>query len=172
MKLTQKKGDILDIIIFLVTLIILSIGFFTFAYIVPNITDGFNNAGLNNSVQGINAIDHLESFGVVGIQRGFFFIFVGLIMGIMVSSFFIRTHPIFIFLYIFMLAIAVILSVYLGNIYETFTANPLFAERLADQTWINLIMNNIVKIILGIGALSIVIIFSKYTIFGGSGNGL
>jgi len=168
----NKKGDILDILVFLLTIVILAIGFFTFSYVIPQITDGFKTAGLDNSAEGVSAIDHLESFGIVSIQRGFFFIFAGLIMGIMVSSFFIRTHPIFIFLYIFLLGITLVLGVYLGNMYQTFTENAIFATRLADQTWINLVMNNILKIILGVGAFSIIIIFSKYSVFGGSGNGL
>ena len=83
-------------------------------------------------------------------------------MGIMISSFFIRTHPVWLFLYILFLGVAIFLSIYLGNAYYSMTINEVFADRLADQKYINFVMENIVWIILGVGALSLVIIFGKY----------
>jgi len=168
----NKKGDILDIMVLLITLTVFAIVFFVFAYVVPQLTDGLSTAGLNNSAEGIDAIETLETFGVSGLQNGFFLIFSGLVMGIMVSSFFIRTHPIFIFLYIILLGLSIVLSVYMGNIYETLTENPIFAETLASQTIINIVMNNIVLVILGIGALSLIVIFAKYSFIGGGGGNL
>jgi len=158
----NKKGDILDIMVLLITLTVFSIGLFIFAYVVPEITGGLSDAGMNNSAEGISAINTLYTFGVDGMQKGFFILFCGLIIGIMISSYFIKTHPIFLFLYIILLGISIILAVYLGNMYETFTNNPIFADRLADQTIINIVMNNIVQVILGVGALSLIIIFSKF----------
>lgn len=164
----NKKGDIFDILVFVIVLLVLAIGFFVISYTIPNITDGFNTAGLNNSAEGINAINQLENFGTIQLQRGFFFIFIGLILGIMVSAFFIRTHPIFLFLYIILMPLTVILAGYLGNFYETLTSYPIFADRLADQTLINIVMTNLIPISIGVGALSMIIIFSKFRIFGGA----
>ena len=52
----NKKGDILDMIVFLVSLTILAIGFFIFSFVVPSITDGLTSAGLDNSPEGSSAI--------------------------------------------------------------------------------------------------------------------
>ena len=84
----------------------------------------------------------------------------------MISSFLARTHPIFLFLYIIFLGITVFLATYLGNFYETFSSADIFVDTLASQTLINFVMNNIVKITLGVGALSMVILFSKFTTSG------
>ena len=163
MKLFQaKKGDLPDMLIFLVSVTVLAIGIFVFAYIIPTISTGLAEAGLNDSAEGIAAINQMSSLGTNVLQKGFFLLFVGLIMATMISSFLARTHPIFLFLYIIFLGITIFLSTYLGNFYETFSSTGIFADTLASQTLINLVMNNIVKITLGVGALSMVILFSKF----------
>ena len=158
-----KKGDLPDMLVFVVTLLVLGIGFFIFAYAIPVISDGLGSAGLNESSEGKFAIDELSNFGTNTIQKGFFLLFVGLIMGTMITSFLGRTHPIFLFLYIIFLVITLFVGTYLGNAYETFSTNPVFADTLASQTLINLVLNNIVNITLGVGALSMIILFSKFS---------
>lgn len=164
MKIFQtKKGDLPDMLIFLVSITILAVGIFVFAYIIPTISTGLADAGLNNSAEGVSAIAQMNNLGTNILQNGFFLLFVGLIMGTMISSFLARTHPIFLFLYIIFLGITIFLATYLGNFYETFSSTGIFADTLASQTLINLVMNNLVKITLGVGALSMVILFSKFT---------
>ena len=123
-----KKGDLPDMLIFLITITILATGFFVLAFVVPEITEGLNDAGLNGSVEGANAIEELTKVGTKTIQNGFFLLFVGLIAGVMISSFLVRTHPIFIFLYIIFLGLTVFLGTYLGNMYETISTTTIFAS--------------------------------------------
>ena len=59
--------------------------------------------------------------------------------------------------------ITIFLATYLGNAYETLTSTAIFADTLASQSLINVVMNNIVKISLGVGALSMVILFAKFS---------
>lgn len=163
----NKRGDITDMFVFIVVITILAVGFFVLAFVVPEITGGLADAGLNNSVEGANAIASLSDFGTITIQRGFFFLFAGLILSTMVSSFFARTHPIFLFLYIFILGITIVLAVYLGGVYQQMTETPIFAETLASQTLLNIVMSNIITIVLAVGALSMIIVFAKFTTGGG-----
>jgi len=158
----NKHADITDTISFVIVVVILAIGFFIIAFIIPSITDGLSNAGLNNSVEGANAISRLNDFGTQGIQRGFFFVFMGMCIAVLISSFFIDTHPIFLFLYIIFLAIAVILGGYLANAYETFSTVSAFESFYESQTLFNMVMSHIVLITIIVGALSFIIIFSKF----------
>lgn len=164
MKLFQtKKGDLPDMLIFLVTVSILAIGIFILAFVIPEISDGLAEAGLNDSVEGTAAIEQMSNIGTKVLQRGFFLLFVGLIIATLISSFIARTHPIFLFLYIIFLAITILLSTYLGNFYESITSAVIFTDTLASQTLITFVMQNIAKITLGVGILSFVILFSKFT---------
>ncbi|MHA1482676.1 MAG: hypothetical protein ACTSQA_04465 [Candidatus Heimdallarchaeaceae archaeon] len=164
----QKKGDITDIPILLIVIFILALGFFIYAFIIPQIADGLMTAGVNNSEEGNTAILELELIGTELIQKGFFFLFAGLVIGTMISAFFVRTHPIFLFLYIIFLGITVVLGTYLGNAYEQMTEIEIFAETLASQTLINFVMNNIITIMIAVGALSMVIVFAKFSTGGTS----
>lgn len=167
MRTQFKKGDLPDILIWLITIFILAIGLFVFAYVIPTIGTGLSDAGLNKSAQGLDAINSFSNIGTVTIQRGFFMLFAGLMMGVMISSFLIRTHPIFIFLYIFFLGISVLLSTYFSNAFESLTSQEIFSSTLASQGLISVVMNNLPKITLGIGALSLIIIFAKFSSIGG-----
>lgn len=158
----NKKGDITDTISFVIVVIVLAIGFFIIAFIIPSITDGLRNSGVNSTVEGENAISKLNSFGTQGIQKGFFFVFIGLCISVLISSFFIDTHPIFLFLYVIFLGIAIILAAYLANAYETFSQVPAFNSFYASQELFTLVVSNIVIILLAVAALSFIIIFSKY----------
>ena len=96
----NKRGDVTDIFTFLSLIFILGVGLFIFAFIIPQITNGLENAGMNQSSEGADAIRQLEDFGTVQIQRGFFLLFVGLSISTFLSAFLVRVHPIFMFLYI------------------------------------------------------------------------
>ena len=164
----NKKGELSDMLIFLVTIFILAIGLFLIMYIIPHISSGLRIAGLNNSAEGTDAINSLDSIGTKTINYGFLMLFVGLSISMMITSFLVRTHPIFLFLYIIFLVITVILAFYLGNAYQQMIANPSFAGMVDTATFPNWIMKNIAEITVAVGALSMIIVFAKFSTYGGT----
>jgi len=174
---TFKKGDLPDMLIFLITIFVFAIGLLIMAFIIPKISDGLLDAGLNESSEGAASINELAELGNEGMQKGFLFLFVGFVMGLMISSFLVRTHPIFIFLYIIFLGLTVFLGTYIGNAFEQVATSPALADTALNQGLITIVMQNIVVITLVIGALSMIIIFAKFSGFprssgGGGGNPL
>lgn len=165
--LKKKKAELTDMLIFVITIFILASGFFIIMFIVPSITGGLRDSGLNNSQEGINAIDSLDSFNSI-INNGFMLLFIGLVMSMMITSFMVRSHPIFLFLYIFFLIVSLLLTVYLGNAYYLIEQNPIFSTALSQATFIHWVMSYIYEIELAVGALSIIIVFSKFSTFGGT----
>ncbi len=163
--ITYKKGDLPDMLIFLITIFIFAIGLLIFAFVIPEISLGLETAGMNDSAEGKSAIEELTELGDEGMQKGFLFLFFGFIMGLMISSFLIRTHPIFLFLYIIFLGLTVFLGTYIGNAFEQVATSSALAPTLATQGLISIIMQNIVLITLAVGALSMIIIFAKFAGF-------
>jgi len=161
--LHSKKGDLPDMLIFIVTLFIFAIGLLVLAFVVPAIADGLSQAGLNESSGGFDAIEEISELGANGLQKGFFFLMVGLIMSTMITSFLTRQHPIFLFMYIFFLGITLFIGGYLGNAFEQFATSPVLVDTLGDQGLISIVMQNIVIITLVTGALSMIIIFAKFS---------
>ena len=170
--LSYKKGDLPDMLIFLITIFVFAIGLIILAFVIPQISQGLETAGLNSTSGAQASIDELTELGVNGMQKGFLFLFTGFVMGLMISSFLVRTHPIFIFMYILFLGITVFLGTYIGNAFEQVATSPALAATTVDQGLITIIMQNIVVITLVVGALSMIIIFAKFSsIGGGSGGG-
>lgn len=167
----DKKGDVTDILIFLILVFTFAVSFFVLTFVISEISEGMLVAGLNNTVEGAGAIDELSEYGVKGIQNGFFLLFVGFIISTLITSFMVRTHPVFMFLYIFVLGLTIFISPYLGNAYDDLVNNPIFAEQLVSQQLINVVMQNIITISLAVGALSMIIVFSKFSSFGRSTDG-
>ncbi len=163
-----KKGDLPDMLIFLITIFVFAIGLLIFAFVIPEISSGLELAGMNSTAGGQLAIDELTELGVNGMQKGFLFLFTGFIMGLMISSFLVRTHPIFLFLYLIFLGITVFLGTFIGNAFEQVATTGALADTAASQGLITIVMQNIVGITLAVGALSMIIIFAK---FSGSGGG-
>ena len=62
-----------------------------------------------------------------------------------------------------MMGLTVFIGTYLGNAYELVSGVSILSDTLASQTLINLVMTNIVKITIAVGALSLIIIFAKFT---------
>jgi hypothetical protein len=163
----NKRAELTDVLIFMVTMFILAVGLFILMWVIPQMGTGLRIAGMNNSAEGINAINSLDTFPNM-INNGFLIIFIGLILSILITSFLVRTHPIFMFLYIFFLGITILLSFYLGNAYHSFVTNPAFASTLTQATFLNLVMNNIAEITLAVGILSMIIVFAKFSTYGGT----
>lgn len=164
----NKRGDVTDILIFLILVFAFAVSFFILTFVISEISEGLLIAGLNNTAEGANAISELSEYGVSGIQNGFFLLFVGFIISTLITSFMVRTHPVFMFLYIFVLGLTIFISPYLGNAYDDIATNPIFATQLQTQVLINVVMNNIVTISLAVGALSMIIVFSKFSSFRGA----
>lgn len=158
----SKKGDWSDILILVIMLFIICVGFFVLAYGIPEIANGLSDAGLNNTPEGKGGIDELYDFGTNGIQQGVLFLFVGLQISILVSSLFTRTHPVFLFIYIFLLGLSIFLATFLANAYSLMVSSPLLAETLASQGILTWIMSHLVMIALATGALSIIITFVNF----------
>jgi hypothetical protein len=163
-------------LVFIIVVFILAIGMLILAFVIPAVADGLETAGMNSTSEGANSIDELSNMGTITIQRGFLFLFFGLSISTIITSFFTRVHPMFIFLYIIFLGLTVFLGTYLGNAYEQVSANPVLADTLASQGLITVVMQNIVIFTLVIGSISMIIVFAKFSSFfnfsGGGGGQL
>jgi hypothetical protein len=159
--LRGKRGDATEIIMFLVIIFFLAVSFITVIYVLTRFKDVIVETPLNNSDASGQITDSIDTITTTTVQRGFVAMFAILIIGIMVFSFSVRVHPIFLFLYIIFLSVGILTAVFLSNIYKTFMEVDILASIASQQTMMTWIMQHIVLIMLGVGALSMVVLFSK-----------
>lgn len=164
MKFINKKGDPTDMLIVIISVFFLAIVFLTYWYFTTTTANAFRQTPIyiNETVSGVQS---LQDLGEKGSSQGFVMIFGALLMGVIISSFLVKIHPVFLFLYIIMLSVTIILAVFLGNAYGLMTSQSPFDAAAAANPVIDIIMRNIVHIALAVGAMSMVVVFAK--VFGG-----
>jgi hypothetical protein len=154
------KGSITDLVYVLILIFV-----FGFVAIIANmIYDKYTeqtalnpafNTPQNTEIE-TNAQTLLTNFDYIYV----FFIVAMAIIAI-ASSFWIKTHPIFFFVSIFMLIISIILAAMFGNIFSKAAENDLLSVSVAEYTIIPFVMAHLPTIILLIGALLLVILYAK-----------
>jgi hypothetical protein len=164
----KKKGSITDIAFVLVAILGTAIFLLIAGYIFPRITAQMKTSQLGNnsySVAALNSTDDIAS----RFDYLYIIIFVGLSISVLVSSFFIDSHPILIPIYIIALGLLVIFAVVSEHVYEAFENSDTFSATASTHPMTNYIMSHLVMIAIGLGVLSMILIFSKTP--GGYGRG-
>lgn len=165
------RGDPTDLILLLVILFFITISLVIALYVNNILLDDIiSNTVLNQSEAYDDIQENFTTINEYVVQRAFTVFFGLLIIGILVSSFLIRVHPVFLFIYIFTLGIAIFVSIYLANTYELIVSNPEFASFAANYATMTWVMSHVAQILLGTGALSMIIIFGKLQNIIGGGN--
>lgn len=95
--------------------------------------------------------------------------FIGSILGLIVSAWFIRTHPVFMVIYIVVWILSVGLSTVFSNVWETVSSQPAFASYVSDFPVSNYLLGHMALYLAVIGFIGIVVTFGKPN---SSGNGL
>ena len=165
----NNKGSLFDIIIWLIVIFVMFIFFAGFMY-------GYNllTAEVVNTVMPpeslINVTDAGQdtfgqiNTGLASLRWLALVIAVSMIISIMVSNFLVKAHPVFFIVYILIIVVGIVLSVYLSNAYETIltSSNPL-ASTLESFTAMNYIMLNLPIWTTIIGILGAIFLFIGVT---------
>jgi len=156
----NKKGFVGDIIFILIvlflTVISTLVGYTIYNKYVEGTADmEIFNTSANNNITAMGQTT-MKNFDYL-----FIFIVVGLIIMTIISTFSIRTHPIFFFISVLLLILAIIFSGTFANIYETFIGTEAFAEAGTQYTVMGYFMSHFPTMILLIGAILLIILFAK-----------
>lgn len=156
----KKKGSVLDIIFIMILLFVTGITIVAGYTIYHKYSESivtmpeFNTSRQQNITATANIT--LNSFDYL-----FVFIMVGLLIMVIISSFQIQTHPIFFFISIFLLIIAILLSSSLANIYESIIGEADFAAAGSQYVVMGYVFQHFPTVILIIGAILFIILFAK-----------
>jgi hypothetical protein len=88
-------------------------------------------------------------------------IMIGLALSVVVSSWFIQAHPVFLIFYFLILVIGVIVSMGLSNAWDTFSTNPTLSSSLSAFPITNNILSYLPHYVAAMGMLAMVVLFAK-----------
>lgn len=160
-KITSKKADITELPLFIVMAFFLAVSFICVGYFIDTSYNVIDNTALNNTAVAQDAKSNLDTISTHTLHNMFAVFFVIGIIAMMVSSFLIRIHPVFLFLYMISTGFSLFILIFLANVYQDLTQVGELASVAAKQTITNWIMQHSVIIFLAVAALSMVILFSK-----------
>lgn len=117
--LSNNKGMV-DIIVAIVALfavaIVIIVAVFVGNTIFPEIKAKMNNADVNTTID--HASNAIQQFPTAT----YLMLFIALALGLIVSSFLLDNHPIFLVAYLVLIPVIMVVSVALSNAYQEFTA--------------------------------------------------
>lgn len=157
----DKKGDVTDVIVFMLIAVFLAISFIVVLLMNDKIKDVIEDTALNDTSASESILDSFDNINSTVVQRGYILFMAILLIGVIVSSFLVRIHPGFLFLYILILGFAIFIAVFAANMYSDLVEVEEIAEIADDQPMITYVMEHLVLITLAVGALSMIIVFSK-----------
>jgi len=159
--LDNKKGDFTGMLY----AIVMIAGFAIFALILGYIGSTIGNEvkdKINSNNTEINAsFDSTINISENTLASVWYVVFGGLILGLMITAWYLPTHPVMVAPFIILLIVAVILGVALSNTYEALRDVPVLSSTADTQTSVNFIMSNLPYTALVIGIIALIITFAK-----------
>jgi len=160
--LRSKKADATDGLMMMITLFFLAVSLLIVGFVNSKISNIISTTdGLNSTTTATSAVTQLDLITSTSIQKGFAILFAFLCIGSLLTSFLVRVHPAFFFIYIITTGVMVILGAILGNVYNTLINNETLIDVASQQTMTNWIMTHIVGIMLAVVAISLIVLFAK-----------
>lgn len=160
----NKKGEATDSLSFALWIFVIGIGILCLMFAFLQLPDPLRESALGDDPDTLDAINQIETYYSASFPSAGLIVYFGLILGIIVSSFFIRQHPIFIPVYILIAIATVIVTVTLGNAWSNLTEIDTFQSIIDLNIYIriiNSILSNIVTVTVVVFILSLIITFAK-----------
>jgi hypothetical protein len=155
----DKKGQY-DLIVFVIIAAILAVFFLVISFVIPQIKNALMNSDLNTSSQAVAALNYTDTI-VGGFNYIYLVIFIGLLIGILISSAMINTNKIFIPVYIILFIITIVVGAIMNNVYNAFKTDSNFVASGAALTFADYLIGNYVIVIIVVGILSFILMFGK-----------
>lgn len=156
---------IAEVFTFAVAMVIIGYAGFTLNDVMMDIAPQLSNDGLIPGGQSVNGTAIVEStFGVLttafeSLKWISYMLIIGLGISILVSNFLVRTHPMFVIPYIFIVAIAVVVAVPISNTYEILHSHELLGSYFQGFIGLTYIFANFPLWILLFGILGGILMF-------------
>ena len=167
----DKKGSVRDVLLIGILIFVFGIGFFIIFFMSNTvITAMLSMPAINSSaatvaaLQGSQNVTHQMDYVIFGL-------FIGLILALLISGWFIGANPIFMVIYFLVIVMAVIFGSMMSNVWETTTQSSIFGTTINSFPITNNLLTNLPIYIAIIGFLGMIVMFAKPYLSGGYSGG-
>ncbi len=157
----NKKGDIQSIIIMIVVVVMMALIVIIFSKAFLDITGELKSSSQFSNTT-IETIEGVEEKTIPLLDFLVFFSLISLIIGLIISSIYIKVHPALTIIFIIGGVVAVFLAGQLANVFAEISADPELASTASQFTLTNIILGQYFPlIILIVVIIVVVILYSK-----------
>jgi hypothetical protein len=161
----NKKGSILDLVLAMMTMLLLSIIVIILVFFFLKFKTGFMSTNIISN--GVNVTAQMGTY--LDVMSNTYqmlywmlpFLILSMFLGMAISSFLVKTNPIFFIVYIFIYVLSCILSPIFSNIYEMIASNPSLSEEFAKWVIVNYIFLYLPYWIIVFGAICGILVYSN-----------
>lgn len=150
-----------DIILMGVLIFAFGLGFFIFHYVMNTTVTQLTAVPVinssNSTMTALNSIDDLTN----RLDYVVFGVFIGFVLGIIITGWFIGGNPIYMFIYFLLVIMSVIFSTILANVWEETTSMVIFGTTIVNfPITNNLILNGPIYLAI-VGVVGMIVMFGK-----------
>lgn len=157
----DKKGDFTSLVVMITIVFGLALALIIFSKVFLTITDQLKDTD-KFSDRTIASIETVEDSTIPLLDFFIFFSLISLMIGLIISSIYIDTHPAFTVIFLIALIVAVFISGQLANIYSEVTGDALLTSTAEQFAYTNLILGeHFPMIILVLGIIIVIVLFGK-----------
>lgn len=156
----DKRGDFTSLIIMIGVVFGLALAIIIFSKVFLLVTSELKDTG-HFSDRSIDTIELVEDRTIPLLDFFIFFTLIALMIGLIISSIYIDTHPAFTIIFIIALIVAVFIGGQLANVFDDVTADSTISATADEFVYTNLIFSNFGLIILVVGIIIVVVLFGK-----------
>lgn len=157
----NRRGSAQDILLIGVLLFAFGIGFLILHMVGTRIYDGLlAQSSIQSSPATVEVFEAAKA-QLAKLDLWFLAIFIGLVLALIITSWFISTNPLFMSLYVIILIIGVIVSMGLSNAWESASQRPAFATSLAAVPITNHVLSYLPYYIAVVGMVGCIVLFAK-----------
>lgn len=157
----NNTGSARDVILIIIVLFVMSIGTFAIHFMFNNTLDKMLEVPIINSSNSTREV--LQAGQNISNRFDYiiFSIFIGMILALMITSWFIGGNPIFMFIYFLFIIIGTVLSAVFSNIWSDVATSSVFGANIIHFPLTNYILTWLPIYSAVIGILGLIIMFAK-----------
>ena len=150
-----------DVILVAVVLFTFGMAFFVINFVGNTMnTNLVAVATINESDAAVNAFGSMADT-VDRLDYVLFALFLGLVLALIVTAWFVGGYPIFMFIYFLVIVVGVVISAVLANVWESVTSEVVFGATIANFPITNNLISNLPIYVAVVGFIGIVVMFAK-----------
>jgi len=161
LNLENKRGDFTGLLYLIVSIVAMAF-FLLIVGFITNEMGGEIKDQLDSNTPEVNeSIEASINTANRTLSSVWYVMFGGLVLGLFITAWHMRTEPIYVPVFIILLIVTIIIGIIMSNAYESLRDVTEFSDVAATQTSISFMMDKLPYIALIIGLLALIITFAK-----------